>query len=165
MRILLIIFLYMAIASTANADLTQLETLKVGDMRKLKFQKIGTSVPISPFLDANGGSISLTNLSDKFILINFWATWCAPCRKEMPQLSKLQLQMGGKDFEVLTIATGRNLPLYRDPKQELARNMGVLGLPTSIIIDRNGYEIARLLGDADWHSDSAIEIIKYLILN
>ena len=89
--------------------------------------------------------------------------------------------MGGKDFEVLTIATGRNdpnqmafffeeigvqnLPLYRDPKQELARNMGVLGLPTSIIIDRNGYEIARLLGDADWHSDSAIEIIKYLILN
>ena len=181
MRILLIIFLYMAIASTANADITQLETLKVGDMRKLKFQKIGNSVPVSPFLDANGASISLTNFSDKFILINFWATWCAPCRKEMPQLSKLQLQMGGKDFEVLTIATGRNdpnqmalffeeigvqnLPLYRDPKQELARNMGVLGLPTSIIIDRNGYEIARLLGDADWYSDSAIEIIKYLILN
>ena len=111
MRILLIIFLYMAIASTANADITQLETLKVGDMRKLKFQKIGNSVPVSPFLDANGASISLTNFSDKFILINFWATWCAPCRKEMPQLSKLQLQMGGKDFEVLTIATGRNLSL------------------------------------------------------
>ena len=130
----------------------------------------------------NGKKIKLNSyLKDGPVLINFWATWCAPCRKEMPQLSKLQLQMGGKDFEVLTIATGRNdpnqmalffeeigvqnLPLYRDPKQELARNMGVLGLPTSIIIDRNGYEIARLLGDADWYSDSAIEIIKYLILN
>ena len=97
----------------------------------------------------------------------------------MPELSALQAELGGIDFEVVTIATGRNdpaemadffknigvtnLPLYRDPKQVFARRMGVLGLPATIVINRDGAEIARLLGDANWHSQSALAIMRALI--
>ena len=113
------------------------------------------------------------------MLVNFWATWCAPCRKEMPQLNALQKEFGGDDFQVLTIATGRNseegikrffeeagvdsLPRHQDPKQKLASQMGVFGLPISVLLDREGREIARLQGDAKWDSDSARAIIAALI--
>ena len=181
MRVLLIAALYTAIVSTANADTSKLEALKIGDMRKLQFHTISKSIPQTEFIKENGDVALLSSLEGKIVLLNFWATWCAPCRKEMPQLSELQRLLGGDDFEVLTIATGRNdpvkmhlffdqiginnLPLDRDPQQSLARAMGLLGLPASIIIDRGGHEVARMLGDADWNSDSAIAIIKTIIAN
>jgi thiol-disulfide isomerase/thioredoxin len=112
-------------------------------------------------------------------VLNFWATWCAPCRKEMPQLSELQAELGGDAFEVVTIATGRNppqamqrffeeigvdnLPLHMDPKQALAREMAVMGLPITVILNPEGQEIARMRGDADWSSDSAKAIVSALI--
>lgn len=94
-------------------------------------------------------------------------------------LSELQTEFGGDTFEVLTIATGRNelagvrrflseievdnLPLYLDPKQKLARDMAVLGLPITVLLDPEGREIARMRGDAEWNSDSANAIIRTLI--
>lgn len=94
-------------------------------------------------------------------------------------LAALQSEYGGEDFEVLTIATGRNpppamkaffaeigvdnLPLHRDPKQVVARAMGVAGLPVSVLIDPEGREIARMLGDAEWDSPSARAVIEALI--
>ena len=97
----------------------------------------------------------------------------------MPTLSALQAEFGGDRFEVLTLATGRNnpaamkkfltdrdidnLPRHQDPKQAVARDMRILGLPVSIIIGPDGNEVARLLGDADWYSDSARDIIGTLI--
>ena len=97
----------------------------------------------------------------------------------MPALNALQNEFGGDAFEVVTIATGRNqpaamrrffdevgvdaLPLHRDPKQKLAREMAVLGLPISVILNPDGDEIARLRGDADWHSDSARAIVAAMI--
>ena len=97
----------------------------------------------------------------------------------MPMLSELQTDLGGDDFEVLTLATGRNapgalerffdkagidnLPRHRDIKQQLARKMGILGLPITVILNREGEEIARLRGDADWSSNSAKAIITALI--
>ena len=94
-------------------------------------------------------------------------------------LSELQTQFGGDDFEVLTIATGRNspagitkffadtgitnLPRHQDPKQKLASQMGIFGLPITVILDREGREVARLRGDADWASDSAKAVIAELI--
>ncbi|MEM9637630.1 MAG: TlpA disulfide reductase family protein, partial [Pseudomonadota bacterium] len=114
-----------------------------------------------------------------YILLNFWATWCAPCRKEMPQLSELQADFGGETFEVVTIATGRNspegikkffaeigvdnLPRHQDPRQSLASQMGIFGLPITVLIDPEGREIARLRGDADWSSDSAKAVIAAVI--
>lgn len=94
-------------------------------------------------------------------------------------LSELQAELGGDDFDVVTVATGRNplpaitaffdeigvdnLPLHRDPKQQLAREMGIFGLPITVILNRDGQEIARLQGDAHWNSDSAKAILRTLI--
>jgi hypothetical protein len=97
----------------------------------------------------------------------------------MPQLSELQTEFGGDDFEVLTIATGRNsptgikkffaeigvdnLPRHQDPKQALAGQMAIFGLPITVLIDPEGNEIARLRGDADWASDTAKQIIATIL--
>ncbi len=173
--------LYTGFALTANAalaDMSQLEALREGSMKKLLFSEPATVSEVS-FTHADGGEFTLDGFQGKYVLVNFWATWCAPCRKEMPMLSELQTEFGGEDFEVVTIATGRNdlagikrfldeidvdnLPLYLDPKQKLARDMAVLGLPITLILDREGREIARMRGDAEWNSDSAKAIISTLI--
>lgn len=94
-------------------------------------------------------------------------------------LSELQAELGGEDFDVVTIATGRNpppamkaffdeigvdnLPLHRDPKMQISREMGILGLPITVILNRDGQEIARMQGDAHWNSDSAKAILRALI--
>ncbi len=174
--------LYAALAVGANsavADTAALEALRSGLMKKLVFHAEPKPVSDTPFTDPDGGIHNLTDYEGKYILVNFWATWCAPCRKEMPSLDRLQAELGGDNFEVVTIATGRNtlpgitrffekaevthLPILLDPKQKLARNMGVLGLPITVILNPEGRELARLRGDAEWDSNSALAIIKTLI--
>ncbi|WP_368186404.1 TlpA disulfide reductase family protein [Aestuariibius sp. HNIBRBA575] len=166
-------------ANTALADMAELDALRVGDMRKLTFHSEPVASTDATFESSEGMPIGLGDYEGQFLVLNFWATWCAPCRKEMPSLSALQTEFGGPDFNVLTVATGRNppaaierffdeievsnLPYHRDPRQGFARSMGVLGLPVTIILDRDGQEIARLQGDADWHSDSARAIVAALI--
>jgi len=173
--------LYTALGLTANAalaDTTEIAALREGSMKKLLFSE-PADVSTAAFTHADGGAFTLADFEGKHVLVNFWATWCAPCRKEMPMLSELQAEFGGDAFEVVTIATGRNdvagirrffdevgvdnLPLYLDPKQELAREMAVLGLPITVILDPKGREIARMRGDAEWNSDSAKAIIRSLI--
>ncbi|MEM6384839.1 MAG: TlpA disulfide reductase family protein [Pseudomonadota bacterium] len=181
MRRLLLAVLYTGFALTANAalaDMSELEAMREGTMKKLIFSE---PAPVSDvtFTHADGGDFTLDGFHGKHVVVNFWATWCAPCRKEMPMLSELQTEFGGDSFEVVTIATGRNdlngikrffaeievdnLPLYLDPKQALARDMAVLGLPITLILDPQGREIARMRGDADWNSESAKAIIAALI--
>jgi thiol-disulfide isomerase/thioredoxin len=174
--------LYTALAMLANAALADpatLEALREGDMRKLTVHAEPTPASDVAFLNAEGVETTLAAYQGKVVLVNFWATWCAPCRKEMPQLSALQEKLGGDDFTVVAIATGRNprpaidaffaeigvdnLPVNTDERQALARSLGVLGLPITIILDRNGQEIARLQGDADWASDSAVAIVQAII--
>lgn len=166
------------VASTA-ADISEMEALRSGDMKKLVFASTPASVSDTEFGHLEGTTHKLSEFHGQILLVNFWATWCAPCRKEMPGLEALQASLGGDDFQVITIATGRNsptgmrkffeeigvetLPLYIDPKQELARDMAVLGLPITVIVDRQGREIARLRGDADWNSDSARAILSAVI--
>ena len=173
--------LYTGLCLTANAalaDTTALENLREGTMKKLLFTD-PKPVSQNAFTHAEGGEFTLADFKGKYVLVNFWATWCAPCRKEMPMLAELQTEFGGETFEVLTIATGRNdlngirrffaeievdnLPLYLDPKQKLARDMGVLGLPITLILDPEGREIARMRGDAEWNSDSAKAILRALL--
>lgn len=177
MRFILAV-VYTALALTANAafaDTSELEALREGTMKKLTFSD-PAEVSGEAFTDPEGGEYRLSDFQGKYVLVNFWATWCAPCRKEMPMLSELQTEFGGENFEVVTIATGRNelagikrffseigvdnLPLYLDPKQGLARDMAVLGLPITVILDPEGREIARMRGDAEWNSDSAKAIIQ-----
>lgn len=166
-------------ANTALAGTAELEALREGSMKKLAFAAEPSAVPSTTFTDSAGGEHSLADWQGKYVLANFWATWCAPCRKELPALDALNRDFGGDRFEVVTIATGRNpvpaierlftevgvesLPILLDPKQALSRDMGVLGLPVSVIIDPEGREIARMSGDAEWNSDSARAIVAALL--
>jgi len=145
-------------------------------MKKLIFQDPPKDVSQAIFTDPDGGEHQLSDWQGKYIALNFWATWCAPCRKEMSSLAALQSEFGGDKFEVVTIATGRNsvpainrffaeievtnLPILLDAGQKLARNMAVLGLPITVILNPEGQEIARLRGDAEWYSNSARAIIE-----
>lgn len=183
MRLIRSLLLYMALLASANvaaaADIAALEALRDGDMKKLVFHAEPKPASTAEFQLADGaGTGTLADYRGKVILLNFWATWCAPCRKEMPGLQALQTEYGGDRFQVVTLATGRNspqgiikffdeigvtdLPRHQDPKQAVAREMAVLGLPVSVILDAEGREIARLVGDADWSSDSARAIIRAL---
>ena len=184
MRLFRQLSLYMALALGANAavaaDQAQLEALREDSLKRLVVHSEPRETSATAFELADGaGTASLEDYKGKVVLLNFWATWCAPCRKEMPQLAELQEEFGGENFEVLTIATGRNtpagikkffdeagitnLPRHQDPKQALARQMAVIGLPVTVILDRQGQEVARLLGDAEWNSDSAKAIIAAMI--
>lgn len=167
------------LANTAIADIAEVEALREGDMRKLNFHSAPAATSDVVFMSEDGAEMTLANYAGQITVVNFWATWCAPCRAEMPHLSALQDSFADDaDVEIVTIATGRNprpametffeaisvdnLPLHTDARQALARDMGVLGLPITVILDRDGQEIARLQGDADWHSDSAIAVLTAL---
>ena len=182
MKRIFLALVYTGLACLANpglADTASAEALRDGDMKKLVFHSSPQPAGTADFQSFDGAPLNLSDHHGKWVLLNFWATWCAPCRHEMPMLAGLQSELGGDDFEVLTIATGRNsppgmqaffeeigvdnLPLHRDPKSELAREMGVLGLPITVILNPEGEEVARLRGDADWASDSAKAVLTSLI--
>ena len=173
-------FLLFANALSANeTKFGELNNQKFGDMKKMTIASNTTSAPKTIFFDAGGKELTLNDFKGRLTLVNFWATWCAPCRKEMPSLEVLSNQIGGDTFQVVTIATMRSseeavekffndnniidLPKFRDPKGYLARASGVAALPLTILLDRNGNEISRLIGDADWAQDETIEFIKKAI--
>jgi thiol-disulfide isomerase/thioredoxin len=177
--------LYVALALGANpvaaAPLTReaLMELRAGDMRKLAIHAEVEKLPVFSLLDMQKGEHSMDEFKGKYVLLNFWATWCAPCRKEMPSLDALQAELGGDDFEVVLIAAGRNpmpaiskffteaeitnLETLRDPSQGFTNLMGVFGLPATLILNPEGFEIARMRGDAEWHSEEAVAFLKALI--
>ena len=149
------------------------------------FQVLTPPIPTEglEFLDKDGQSLELSAFHGRVVLINFWATWCAPCLAEMPSLNRLQIALGdedlaGADFQVITIATGRNenadiesfftnqnishLTRYRDPNLRLALALGAGSLPTTVLMDRDGFIIARLQGEADWDSIAAMRLIEFL---
>jgi len=198
MRFLKTAVLYTALLIGANAALADaslealregtmrklLEAMREGTMRKLMFHSEAQPVSQVPFATPEGEEFTLADWRGKHVVLNFWATWCAPCRHEMPALDALQAEFGGETFEVVTIATGRNtlagierffaepqegadpianLPILLDPKSDLAAEMAVLGLPITVILNPEGEEIARMRGDAEWYSDSARAIVAALI--
>lgn len=173
--------LYTGLAMLANAavaDLSDISAMREGDMRKLNFHSSPERVADTPFMHEDGSEMTLADLKGQITVLNFWATWCAPCRAEMPGLSELQADLGSDGIQVITVATGRNtksamqrffdeinvdnLPLHTDAQQSLARAMGVFGLPVTVIMDRDGNEIGRLQGDAEWNSDNAKAILTAL---
>ncbi len=185
-------FLYGAICLTANAGATDLgatelsaadratlKQLRGGDMTKLVVHSAPRERITATFRDLHGNPVTLADYSGKVVLVNIWATWCPPCRAEMPTLDRLAGAMDGPDFAVIALSTDRggvervakflenmqieNLKVMLDRGGDFARQAGVLGLPVTLILDRQGREIARLLGDADWDSPDARAILRRII--
>ncbi len=134
--------------------------------------------PATVFKDAADADKTLADFKGKALVVNFWATWCAPCVKEMPTLDALQAQMGGDTFQVLTISQDRegakvaqpfvekngwkNLGLYTEPQGRFQRDASIRGLPTTIIIDKTGKEVGRVEGEVMWTSAEVVDKLKAL---
>lgn len=128
------------------------------------------------FLGPDGKEVKLSSFKGRAVLLNLWATWCAPCRKEMPSLDRLQKELGSDKFAVVALAVDRtglegagkflaetkvaSLTLYADPAARAGTTLKALGLPTTILIDKEGREMGRLAGPADWDSPEAKRIIE-----
>lgn len=167
-----------AAQSLTEAERAELNALRAGDMRKLVIHPEPLPVPDEVYFDREGGEYRLADGDGKLRVVNFWATWCAPCREEYPALDALERERGGDDFQVIPIATGRNeaagidrflkdagittLSTWLDPKGRLARGMDVMGLPVTVILNREGAEIARLMGGADWSGAEAKAVLDYI---
>jgi len=133
-------------------------------------------VPDVRFEDADGKPFTLSNFRGKVVLLNVWATWCAPCRKEMPALDRLQQKLGGPDFQVVALAIDnggaaavqrfydemgiRAIAVYVDYSAEAPGKLRALGIPTTLLIDREGRERWRKTGPAEWDSPEIIESLR-----
>jgi thiol-disulfide isomerase/thioredoxin len=137
------------------------------------------SAPEISFFDREGTERTLEDYRGKVVVLNLWATWCAPCRREMPALDRLQAQLGDQGLLVMPLSMDRGgldqiqefydevglptLGIYHDPKAAAGRAFGALGLPTTIVIDREGREVGRLLGPAEWDSEEAVSLVRAIL--
>ena len=151
-----------------------------GEVAALTMATAPLRLPDLAFEDAEGKPRKLSEWRGKTVLVNLWATWCVPCRKEMPALDSLQAKLGGKDFEVVAVnidtrdpekpknflkeANLTRLGYFADSKAKVFQDLKsigkALGMPTSVLVDGQGCEIANLAGPAEWASDDAIKLIK-----
>jgi thiol-disulfide isomerase/thioredoxin len=126
----------------------------------------------------DGMPISLADFRGRVVLLNFWATWCVPCIAEMPSLDRLEAALGGTDFTVIAISEDRSpsaippffselglthLRPYHDPAGALSRAFALRGLPTTVLIDREGRVLGRFEGAAEWDSPEALAMIRHVI--
>jgi len=166
-------------ADLSDADRAALSGLRGETLQRLVIHEVPRD-PLAPaFLTEDQGRTTLDAFRGKVVLVNFWATWCAPCRKEMPAIDALARDMAGPDFAVVPVSTDfgglakpkaffdqigvQALSVYLDGDRELAEAAGVSGLPVTLLLDREGREVARLLGDAEWDSAEARAVVERLI--
>ena len=133
-------------------------------------------LPTIRFTDAKERAMTLQDFRGKFVLLNIWATWCVPCRKEMPTLDRLQAKLGGPDFEVVALSIDRGGPfvvstfyseigiralrIYVDKTGDAATDLGVVAIPVTLLIDRESREIGRKIGPAEWDSPEVVALIQ-----
>lgn len=150
-----------------------------GWMEQFSFTTPPRPAPETPFLAGNGTAVTLQDFKGRVLLVNFWATWCAPCVKELPSLDELQLKLGGEGLLVMAINQDRGgervaapflkkldvnrLGLFLDPKMKLGRSFGVRALPWTILIDREGRVVGQLAGYAEWDSEEAVALIRHYL--
>jgi len=131
------------------------------------------------FEDGHGQARSLAEFHGKVVLLNLWATWCTPCRKELPALAQLDAALDGAEFAILAVSIDRGgseavrklfaalniatLPIYSDTSGQAMRTARVNGLPTSLVIDRDGRELARVVGPAEWDGAAMIEYFRGVV--
>lgn len=134
------------------------------------------ALPVVRFADEKGRAVTLQDFRGKLVLLNVWATWCVPCRKEMPALDRLQARLGSPNFEVVALSIDRGgafvvrafydevgiraLRIYVDKTSDAATDLGVVAIPVTLLIDREGREIGRKIGPAEWDSPEAVTLIQ-----
>jgi thiol-disulfide isomerase/thioredoxin len=167
-------------ACRSAVDLARkLAPLAHGEVAALTMATVPLRLPDLAFEDADGKPKKLSDWHGRTVLVNLWATWCVPCRKEMPALESLQTRLGGPDFEVVAInidtrdpekpknflkdANLTRLGYFSDQKAKVFQDLkGIgraLGMPTSVLVDGQGCEIATIAGPAEWGSDDAVKLI------
>ena len=166
MRIL-IIFIFLLTNSFAN-EATDIKNLVINKELK-KYDSL-------TFLDAKNTQFDLKNYKGNLILLNFWATWCAPCKEEMPSLDLLQSNENLKNLKIFPINVGQdniekasnffdelkiqNLEIYFDSSITLAKKFSLRGIPTSILLNKDGLEFARIIGSIDFNDKKFIEWLE-----
>lgn len=154
--------------------------LAQGEVAAVTMATAPLRLPDLAFEDAAGNPKKLSDWRGKTVLLNLWATWCVPCRKEMPALDALQAKLGGKDFEVVAVnidtrdpdkpknflkeANLTRLAYFADQKAKVFQDLKsigrALGMPTSVLVDAQGCEIGTIAGPAEWASEDAVKLIK-----
>ena len=153
--------------------------LNTGELAAFVVHKTARNVPPITFIDDSKQERTLADWKGKIVLLNLWATWCAPCRKEMPGLDELKARLGGDQFDVVAVSIDRDgfdkaqkflnkikiksLVLHIDETAKAATALKAFGMPTTLLLNRQGKEIGRLTGPAEWNSDDAIRLIKAAI--
>ena len=150
-----------------------------GEVAAVAVAKTPKTLPALAFKDGNGAEKTLADWRGRTVLLNLWATWCVPCRKEMPALDALQAKLGGPDFEVVSINIDTRDPdkpkawlnevgidrlaYYADNSAKVFQDLKAVGkafgMPTTLIVDPNGCEVGTLAGPAEWASEDAIKLV------
>ena len=136
-------------------------------------------LPEIRFQDDQGLDLTLAGFRGRVVLLNIWATWCVPCRQEMPTLDRLEARLGGKDFLVIALSIDRKgvdavrdfyrevgvekLAIYLDTSGKGSRALAIPGLPTTLLIDQEGREVARKMGAAEWNGPEMVSLIERTI--
>lgn len=164
----------------AQAVTTKLKPLARGDVAALQVLDKPAQATAVSFKSASGEPVTLANFRGKAVLLNLWATWCAPCRHEMPALDRLQSELGGKDFEVVAVnidtrnfdkpkqflneVNVKALGYFSDPSAKIFQDLKAagraFGMPTTVLIDAQGCELAWLAGPAEWAGPDALAFIR-----
>ena len=153
-----------------------LKPLARGDMAALVVADEPAPAAAISFIDNAGKTRALSDWAGRTVLLNLWATWCTPCKREMPTLDKLQAVLGGEDFEVVAINVDlggpdkgkdfysevglKNLAYYYDAESKIFRAVNAIGMPTTLLIDEKGCEVARMAGPAEWSSEDALWLMQ-----
>ena len=177
--LILIVNLFFSISAIAESKYAEkTRDIIKGELRKFIFSEKTEVLPKPLILDANENMVEI-GYDEDILIINFWATWCAPCKKEMPSLNSLAQNMKYEDIQIITIASGRNskeaidgffddnnlvnLKKYRDPRGRIAVKYGVTALPTTVVINPMGLEIGRIIGDIDWDTADVRSFFKKML--
>lgn len=151
-----------------------------GDVAAVNTAKSPLKVPDLAFHDADGKPVTLAQWRGRTVLVNLWATWCVPCRKEMPALDALEARLGGADFQVVAVNIDtrdpdkpktflkdigvQKLSYYADASAKVFQDLKsvgrAFGMPTTLLLDKNGCEIASIAGPAEWGGDDAVKLIQ-----